>query len=315
MICDDADKRGTLAEQLVYLENTSFVLASNKSSTNNNDIINIINELKQGECNISSAIEKIKTIQTKSKDILEYRENILALNSKALEVFIKNISFELDEQDVFEKCELAIKSAKVLDHKIKDVFRAVDSQIRKDDFLAVKKGSTNLITFDSFYSKYRKFFDLGRNEDLIITKYQGGLPKELGIQTFIKQLVEINDVKSDDFEEMAILTRSMLGFKGNIENWKQAGELTGNEILEFKDNATNQWRNAHKKSIRGLDSASSENEYNRKALEVIDELRGNNLIINKQILPIDLSNATFYVLSDVPIIGWRKDWDKYKSEE
>jgi hypothetical protein len=45
---------------------------------------------------------------------------------------------------------------------------------------------------------------------------------------------------------------------------------------------------------------------------VLDSIRESKLTIAEQQLDTDMSNGTFYDLSDVPDIGWRKDWEKYK---
>jgi hypothetical protein len=51
---------------------------------------------------------------------------------------------------------------------------------------------------------------------------------------------------------------------------------------------------------------------NEKALSVLDGMREKKLTISNSTLSIELSNGSFYELSDEPRIGWRKDWEKYK---
>ena len=55
-----------------------------------------------------------------------------------------------------------------------------------------------------------------------------------------------------------------------------------------------------------------ESDYNHAGLQVLDSLREKKLTIAEETLDTDLSNGTFYDLSDVPDIGWSKDWEKYK---
>ena len=66
------------------------------------------------------------------------------------------------------------------------------------------------------------------------------------------------------------------------------------------------WKNEYRKQMR-----SSEGE-NVKALKILDVMRDKKLTISDSSLSFELSNGSFYEFSNVPIIGWRKDWEKYK---
>jgi polyhydroxyalkanoate synthesis regulator phasin len=128
-------------------------------------------------------------------------------------------------------------------------------------------------------------------------------------QIFIEQLIEINDISIDDLEEITRLTVFKLKLQNNLDTWLQQGEITSNEVADFKKDAIEQWRNKHKSSYRG---DSDEKEHNNTALNVLDSIREKKLTLCQQPMNTSLSNGTFYDLSDSPVIGWRKDWRKYK---
>ena len=157
--------------------------------------------------------------------------------------------------------------------------------------------------------KYRRHYDLARNGSLSINEFKGALPDKLESQTFIRQLIEIEDVQTDDIEEMARVTLFKLKLQNNIDIWIQDGEITGYEVNRFKKDAIDQWHNKHKRAFRKI---TAESDYNDAGLKVLDSLREKKLTIAEETLDTDLSNGTFYDLSDVPDIGWRKDWEKYK---
>ncbi|UQG59638.1 hypothetical protein MIH18_18250 [Marinobacter sp. M3C] len=246
---------------------------------------------------------------SKSETIKSYINDVLSLTEEVLENYLKKIFFELNVDDIIFKCKEAIRADKIVDSKIDQVFSGLDSSIREDNFVKIRNGYKINVSFDDFYLRYRRHYDLARNGVLTISEYESALPDKLHKQIFIEQLVEINDVSIDDFEEIARLTVFKLKLKSNINIWLQQGEITSNEISDFKKDAVEQWRNKYKSSYRGV---TDEKDYNNTALKVLDSIREKNLILCQQPMDTSMSNGAFYDLSDSPVIGWRKDWEKYK---
>ena len=311
VISDENDDRSNKYEQLIFLKKTSFVLASNKSSSEKNIVLLSIMELQKGTSTFPKAKDIFLALSdaSKSDTLTKYINVVLKLEDDVLNEFLQKVYFELDETDIIRKCKNAIKADKIVEHKIDSVFSNLDSSIREDNFINIKNGKKIQISFDDFYLKYRRHYDIARNDSLIINEFKGTLPCKLELQTFIQQLIEVEDVKSDDIEEIIRFTRFKLKLQNNIDIWLKAGEITNIEVDKFKNEAINQWRNKHKKTFRKITKKSG---YNEAGLKVLDLLRENRLTIASQYLDTDLSNGTFYDLSDSPCIGWRKDWEKYK---
>ena len=288
-----------------------FVLASNKSSTEKNKVLLSIVGIHKGTGTFYETKDMFLSLSESSKSdtLTGYINAVLKLEDEVLNEFLQKVYFELDEKDILRKCKNAIKADKIDEHKIDSVFSSLDSSIREDNFINVKNGEKIQISFDDFYLRYRRYYDIARNESLIINEFKGTLPDKLELQTFIQQLIEVEDVKSDDIEEIARFTSFKLKLQNNIDIWLQAGEITSIEVTRFKQDAINQWRNRHKKAFRKI---TEESDYNEAGLKVLDSLRESSLSIANQPLDTDLSNGTFYDLSDFPYIGWRKDWEKYK---
>lgn len=311
IITDKNDNRSTPDKQLAFIKKTTFVLASNKSHSSENEIIKLVE-------NIENQTDKQKTIKdcinsqlekTKNEDIRAYITTVLNVSDDVLCAFISKITFELDEDDIFEKCMDAIKSDKIPEDKIKDVFANVDSAIRKDNFIKIKNGEKISISFDEFYLKYRKLYDSARTGCIQIRTFDYSKPNKINEQTFIKQLIEIGDTQPDEMEQMALLSTHKLMFTRNAEEWINTGELTNNELDTFFEEAITEWSRIFRKKYRGI---SSSLEYNLIGLDILDEVRENKLHLDNQHLGTRLSNGCYYKLSDMPKIGWRKDWEKYK---
>jgi hypothetical protein len=63
----------------------------------------------------------------------------------------------------------------ILQNKIEQAFKMIDSTLRSDNFLQIKDKVKIEISFDEFYEKYRRYFDIFRNESLIVQEYKGVL--------------------------------------------------------------------------------------------------------------------------------------------
>jgi hypothetical protein len=311
VISDKNDSRGTTQAQLSFSAKTSFVLATNKSSNKSNKVIGIIIELQSGTKTENDVRTYFKTIAkgTTNKDLKGYIIDVLNLDKKVLEQFLLNTFFHLDDDDMLTKCKEAIKSKMIPQNKIDQAFMLIDSSLRADNFLQIKDGVKIEISFNEFYKKYRRHFDIFRNDTLIVQEYKGVLPDKLEDQIFIKQLLEIGFVENDDFEYISRLTLFKLKLLNNLDDWKREGEITDLEIKRFKENAYTLWDTEFRLQHMGT---FSEQEYNNIGIQVLRSVLKNSFNIVGQELDVDMCNGQFYSLSDEPLIGWRKDWEKYK---
>jgi hypothetical protein len=312
VISDKNDDRASVGKQLKFLSITSFVLASNKSESNSNSVLRKFSEYQAGSCALSDVKNVLLNISKKSSSptISKYVADVLNLSGRVFSQFVKRMYFELGEDDIIRKCKTAIRAHMVSANKIDEVFAGIDSAVREDNFINIKNGKKIVITFEEFYAKYKKYYELSRNGSLTVTPFLGLLPEKLESQVFIQQMLEIGDVPLSDIESIAKFTRFRLKIKNNIERWLHQGELTIQEVESLERDAINQWENEFRKTYR---QSVNETEFNDKGLSVLDELRGKTLRLAGQDMDAELSNGEFYELSNSPCIGWRKDWEKYKT--
>lgn len=310
LIQDPSAGRALPNEQLKFLEKTIFVLASNKSETKKNTVALLINSITNGEIGSSNVKDEFRklTENSQSTDINKYSEKILSLSSDVLYSFLKNVNFELEQEHIIKKCHDAIKAKMIEDKDIGSAFKLIDSSIKESNFLKIKANSKVIISFDEFHKRYRKYFQKFQNSDLNIYEFEESLPSDMGNLTFIRQLIEINDFDEDDLETIVEFTSLMLKAQKNINNWYSNGELTDIELNSLKKNTLTEWKNLWRMKYRKFDESS----HNALALDLVDTMRSK--IITYDVLPNDLtiSNGYLYNLSQTPVIGWRKDWEKYK---
>ena len=128
-------------------------------------------------------------------------------------------------------------------------------------------------------------------------------------QIFMKQLIDIGDVKKDDRDKQIKLTQHKYNALNNILTWTQNGDVTEDERNEFEENAVLDWENEYDYRYQ---ADIPENQYNKIGREILHAIRLKKLKLNGTTLETPLSNGTFYYLADEPKIGFRGDWkEKY----
>jgi len=308
VISDENDNRKEIKSQLEFVEKSHFIMWSNKNLSSTNLIIDNIEKLKNKRISIDDFIKNITGFEQNSKDekINDYIHEFLKLDKNVLNEYVLKISFELGENEIIQNCKDAIETKLIPKEKVDDVFAKIDSRIKEDNFIEIKTGHKIQISFEDFQKKYRKYFNITRDGSLQVRPLTSRLPDKLENQTFIKQLVEINDIKVNDIELIAQFTRFKLKLENNITEWYTEGEITTEEIDNYRNEAILKWHNKFRRLANktGLDDNSSQ--------DLINDLRELNLSIDGQILDTELSNGEFYYLSDIPKIGWKNDWEKYK---
>ncbi|TIX36024.1 MAG: hypothetical protein E5V40_25780, partial [Mesorhizobium sp.] len=174
----------------------------------------------------------------------------------------------------------------------------------------VKAGNKITISFDDFTTRYRRHFDKARSSGLLFRKFPPVLPDNLLHQTFIKQLVDINDVSEDNIDFHTKFTTRRLHFRDNMERLIQDGDITQSDIDDLEDEACVIWEGKFLQAYSGQPSVGDESE---SARAIVADLRQKKLTLASQELPIAMSNGGFYDLSDRPVIGWLRNWkDRYR---
>ena len=304
VISDKGSGRKIETSQLNFVAKTEFMLVTNKSQTGTCRFFDVLEPIEDSR----KQLELLKS-QTRDSTIKDYIQDVLNLSGPVLTAFLSKIHLEHDVEDVITLCKESIAEHHVPEDRVEQLFRDLDSQIRQDNFLSIKKGEKIIISFSDFSKKYRRFFDLARNPDLKISEYHEPLPANLKDQIFTRQLTDIGDLSKDDVEYMSNYTRYMLTVKTNLLRWQLDGDLTSEEVAKFNGEAKVRWQNRfraihrEKKKIDGI----------TLALKVLDEIRMEKLMLGSQNMGTEFSNGEYYYLSDIPEIGWLSDWEtKYK---
>jgi hypothetical protein len=298
VILDAVAGRDCKEKQLEFVRKTDFVLVSNKSQPVDEAVFEFLASAE--DCRNQLLLLRDGT---KSDVIKGYISDVLLLQETVLEQFIDKTSLQLEEVDLIERCKTEIREKFVPEEAVEQLLRDLDSKIRQDNFLTVKGGQKVSVSFADFNRKYRRFFQLARSASLEIRPEYVPLPERIEDQIFIRQLMDINDVSSDDLERMTALTIQKRIAENNLLRWQREGELTGIELENFDRESILWWTNTFREKHRDTNK-----HHFVRAQEVIDALRKIQLEIGDQSLGIQFSNGQFYKLSDEPKIGFIEDW-------
>ncbi|MDX8437783.1 hypothetical protein RFN25_30740 [Mesorhizobium abyssinicae] len=312
VIIDPAEGRISIPAQLAFIEKTSFLLASNKSDSDKNTVLVSSVAFKAGTKTHAELIADITSIKAQSKDttIQGYIDDVLKLDPAVSQGFFSHLQFALGRDQAIEECKKSIAEKQIDASRIDDVFHAVDSEVRQNCFATVKAGNKITISFDEFTIRYRRHFDKARSIGLLFRKFPPVLPDNLLRQTFIKQLVDINDVSEDNIDFHTKFTTRRLHFRDNMERLIQDGDITQSDIDDLEDEACVIWEGKFLQAYSGQSSVGDESE---SARAIVADLRQKKLTLASQELPIAMSNGGFYDLSDRPVIGWLRNWkDRYR---
>ncbi len=311
VIADPEDGRNDIAAQLAYLKNTRFLLASNKSRSDNNSFLASFTKFTNGKETYAELIENVENLKNRTQDkvLQAYMAELLSLDKEVCRTFFQQLDFALGIDEVIQICKRSIIEKQIHPTRVDDVFNAVDSEVRQHSFATVKAGGKIEIAYEEFNQRYRRHFDRGRSGELIWRDFEPLLSDNLLNQTFIKQLVDIDDIAEDAIEYHSTFTARRINFRNNLEKLRQDGEIVQSDIDAMEDEARLMWENQFLHAHSGRSPLPDERV---PARNILVRLRAERLKLASQEVPLSFSNGGFYDLSNRPIIGWLKNWkDRY----
>ncbi|TFE03847.1 ABC-three component system protein [Jeotgalibacillus salarius] len=331
MINDKTEGRKELKEQLKYILNTSFILVTNKSITSSNLFFINIEEFQKGNISINNIRDYLadlsKVKKGKNSSVTDcYIKKLLKQDDTWLEPFLRNLEVKNNVDDLINLAKLRIKEKNVNDTRLEDVFKAVDSSLRKLIYDEVKDGNKVILTFSEYHKRFTKYFELGRSRKLPIrlNNPKHNKPADPEKHTSIKQLIDIEVInpEDEDFEDkiVEIFTCKYL-MHNNLEQWIQDVDITEEQKDKFEQDVIKKWdnhfNNIHSKIRRKLRRVKlddiDQEELIESAIDCYYGTLGMSLKIDETELDARLSNGYIYLLSDKPSIGWYFGWkERYK---
>ncbi|MHC1748788.1 MAG: hypothetical protein AB9856_10615 [Cellulosilyticaceae bacterium] len=316
-----------LDEQIAFISNTKFLMVTNKSDGRNPFNLQV-EKLKQKETTIVEFKGYIKEVKQgckgtkpESVKLRKYMDKVINAEDKVLEEFILKIEFEFSFDQVPQKLHDRVLAKNIDSRKVKSVLDEIVGAFELWKFETVKGKGKILIDFEQVNKKLRPILQRGRSDELPRKEQLLVLPTELKEQTFIKELIQIEDIEEEDISHIVQFTTYKLEIFNLLSSWLHEGYITECDKKELEEEAIHIWTNQHHKSHRKSDKAiktpltgeECEEILKECAQECIDDMREKQLYLNQSRLKNSESNGLFYYLSDIEEIGWQYKWrGKYK---
>jgi hypothetical protein len=256
IISDNLYGRDSIREQVLFTQSTDFLLVTNKSLKSSNRVISAIQKYQEGEKTHQDLLNVLVEYLDLCKDqkIQNYIKKVVSLADSVSDIFFKNVRFDFLSADIIQKCKTAIKEKFISENKIDFVFNQLNSELREECYHLMVENQKVIFTHEDVCKKCRRIFDLAINSELVFEDRDFELPKNLIEQTFIEQMLDIDDVSDD---EILYFTQQRLKLRTNLAHFRMNGDLTRKEIDDFNQEAKNRWRNIHRQAHRSQENALS----------------------------------------------------------
>lgn len=317
IIKDSEEGRKEIKEQVEFVNNSTFILLTNKHDNENNQVLKKIIEFKEKKIKINDLIDSFNLLidNTKNSEIDKKIADITKHSKKVLSVFFNNIQFNTDFEDIDQKIRIKLTEIYVPTELQSGMIEAIYYKLKIMLSEAVYKKSHLKLSqqeFSDIVNKYNRASYLNR---IVVYKNFDILEEEKpsSDMLFIKQLEEIevfNLNDSEDGEFILNLYENKLLYETNRMRWIQESELPEMDIEEIETQAREVWLDEFQKVYRGRrKNKMDEEEIINKAQDLFYEVKKTKLEFSLAISsPKKLGQGVFLYLSDIPTIGWHNEW-------
>lgn len=322
MWIDKIEKLGADATQREEITRSEFVLLSNKSTEENTFFQKVKNYQTEGKWDeLKKYIEEQAANGTteetltgdgkKTKTIRDYTKHV---NEFALlkEFLAKVETRFISDDDIKTKIDYLLVNRHHFGEKNAIVLREV-LYGRVSDMLT---GNELEFTLETFHETFGELFTKVKERKFVPKNRKVTIPIEPRRQTFIRQLVDIDDVMAQTKDDIEDLTLQRLQFENDYNDALAVGDNDDRALFEKDVKA--RWKKHYRTQNNGISAVSAPADVEQAARNVLEKVRGEHPMFDQDELNETSSNGCFYYFSDgdKPKIGWRYDWkEKYNGEE
>lgn len=317
IIKDNAEGRKSINKQLEFVNNSTFLLLTNKHNNENNEVLKKIVEFKEKKINIDDLINSFKLLirSTKHSEIDKKILVVTEHSKNVLSAFFNNIKFNTDFEDIDQKIRIRLTEIYVPTELQSGMIEAIYYKL-KIMLSEVVYQKTHLVLSQQAFSEIVNKYNRASYVKRIVVNKNFDILEEVKPSSdmlFIKQLEEIEELNlsdSEDEEYILKLYENKLLYETNRMRWIQESELPEMDIEEIENQAREVWVNEfHRMYGRRIKNKLDEEEFKDKARDLFYEVKKTELEFSMAMSPAKkLGQGVFLYLSDVPTIGWHCKW-------
>lgn len=316
---DIVNGKGDENAQRDFITKTDFILVTNKT-VQNNDLYDKIQAFKNDSGKFDELVGYLKKLYDDTKNPkLETgsttKEQIAKLMDYPLlrEFLIKVTVESLSDQDIVNRIKEEIIEDKYVDpQRVDDSYRDYVGQMDQEAVGVIPNGSALSFNRKQFQVCFQHCFTAYRKVKISFRKFERDESFDYSNSTFIRQLVDIDDVRMDELDVIFDYVDSRLDYDKSMSKAVREHEISQETRNSIEEKAYKYWRDLFRYYNK---THTDEKTHQSLARQLLKEVRGKNLKYEEQEFDDYQSHGCFYTLSDGtnPRIGWHIDWEsKYK---
>lgn len=290
------------------LNNQTFVSLLKSSRANVQEILSYI---RQTERDISAAESKKKTGDSPNP-LAEYVNSVSRASDADLKLILDCFEFHSDSSAVIVRLSAALRQLAVPEVRLGDTRKHVIGAFKESKFSKIIQGQKVVISFEDFRTQMgfdrivrsarAEHVDFGQFTEIY---YNYQRPDQLSFSNsrFHEQLKDIG------IPEEEIVTRGveMMLAEKFMDSLQDSGSFSASENSRLEDAAVSEWDILHKRLHRRTQE-DDEPTHRSASQDCYDQTMGTSLKVGDIELPRNLICGKYIKLSNLPRIGWRKNW-------
>jgi hypothetical protein len=295
------------------LNNQTFVSLLKASRQN---VQKILDHIRQTEIDISAAEAKKKPGDPPNP-LAAYVKSVAGTRDAELKFIFDNFEFHSDSSAVLARLSAALRQLAIPTSRLEDTRRHVIGAFKESKFSKIIQGQKMVINFDDFRTDmgFDRIIRSARAEPadfdrFIEIYYDYQRPDKLSFSNS-KFYEQLKDIGINDEEIVTRGVEMMLAEKF-IESLQDAGSFSASENSRLENKAVSEWEilhgHLHRRTQEDDESAHQSVSQDCYGQTMLSSLKAGDIE-----LPRKLSCGKYIKLSDLPRIGWRKNWqNKFK---
>jgi hypothetical protein len=259
-----------------------------------------------------SAAELIKKSDEPPNPLAKYVKSVSQANNGELEFLFERFEFHSDSSSIIARISSALRQLSIPQSRLEDTRKHVIGAFKESKFSRIIEGEKVVITFDDFRtgmgfdrivrSARAEPADFDRFVDIYYS-YQRPDTLSFSNSKFHDQLKDIG-ISDEEIVDRGV---EMMLAEQFMESLQDAGSFSASDNVRLENMAISEWQKLHNKSHRNTKEDDGA-VHQQASLDCYDQTMGHPLKAGNIELPSNLSCGKYIKLSNLPSIGWRKNW-------
>lgn len=316
-----------LVPELSSYPTITFQLYTNKSLNNQtfvsllkaprDNVQSILDHIRATEKNIS-AEEAKKESTAAANPLVKYVKSVSEATDEALQFIFERFEFHSDNSSILARISNNLRFLSIPPSRIDETRKHVIGAFKESKFSRILAGKKVIISFDDFRTEmgFDRIVQSARADSVDFDQFIDFYYENENIDNFSFLDSKFHDqLKDIGIGEDEIINRGieMVLAERFMESLREKGLFSADENKRLERKGESIWKRLHEELHRDTDMADETSHHNASR-GCYDKTTKNSLKADNIELPGILSSGKFIKLSNIPRIGWRKNWQsKFKA--